>query len=239
MVDQLFGLLRSLAAQKPVSAEIDVPSLDELIGGDAASEMTTPEIEGAKVCLHLLKVTSYIAGSKSVSSAHVESALAEVEEWLNAQTKGLAMDDNKISPVLSRTAITLESGTPSAPSWNYFHYSFVALEVLKAISGVCTVALRKGSKAPKLPKDQMQRLENSVRQIHEGIRSNARVLKSQSGLLGSLVDLITSGPSSSPDSQPLQAALNKMLDTAALEIFCGDLLESWEEGLDGLLKVAL
>ncbi|PKX93059.1 MDM20/NAA25 family protein [Aspergillus novofumigatus IBT 16806] len=236
LTDQLFDLLKNLAAQKPVSSDFDVPSLDDLLGSDAESEMTASEIESVKLHLNLLKVAKLLSGSKSVSSEEVDACLSQVEQWLELTSKDFALDGAKLSPVVSRTAVFLKPETPSAPSWKYLHDAFLVLECLKALSFIYTIASKKGSKTAKLPKDRVEKLAGLIGEAYESARANIRALKSrisEPGMLGSLVDLVLAG------GQQLRTELEKTLDMPALELVCGELMESWEGSLDGALSVKL
>jgi N-terminal acetyltransferase B complex non-catalytic subunit len=236
LTDQLFDLLKNLAAQKQVSSDFDVPSLDDILSSNAESEMTAPEIESAKLHLNLLKVAKLLSGSKSVGIEEVDACLSQVEQWLEFTSKDFALDSAKLSPVMSRTAVFLKPETPSAPSWKYLHDAFLVLESLKALSFIYTIASKKGSKTAKLPKDRVEKLAGLIGQAYESARANIRTLKSrisEPGMLGSLVDLVLAG------GQPLRTELEKTLDIPALELVCGELMESWEESLDGALSVKL
>lgn len=215
-----------------MSVEAALPSLDEILGSDAASEMTLPEIEATKNNMNLLKLASHLGGSKSVTPEEVERCLTQLEEWLDSKLQEIASNDSsKLSPLLSNTAIFLQPGTLSAPSWKFFHESFLILESLRALSQITTIALKKGSKS-KLPKDRLEKLVSSVRLAHDCIRANVRSLKlSEPGMLSGLIDLVLGGNA--------RDALEKTLDVPALELLCGELMESWEEGLDGMLAVTL
>ncbi|XHG00685.1 hypothetical protein AWENTII_004114 [Aspergillus wentii] len=240
VTDQLFGNLKNMALQKPVASH-DLPSLEDLVS-NAETELTAPEIENTKVQLNLLKVTSFMSGSKSVTSEDVDSSLTQVEEWLDSKSKYVSSDDAKLSPIVSGTAIFLHPESPSAPSWKYLHEVFIILESLKAVSQVGSLALKKASKSVKLPKDRVERLVESTRKLHESVRANIRGLKariSEPGTLGTLIDLVMIGTDSDAESKQLQSELEKTLDVPALEMLCGELMESWEEGLDGMLTVTL
>ena len=231
ITDRLFGLLKDLASQKPVSVEAALPSLDEILGSDAASEMTPPEIEATKNNMNLLKLASHLGGSKSITAEEVEGCLKQLEEWLDSKLQQIASNGDKLSPLVSNTAIFLQPGSLSAPSWRFFHESFLILESLRALSQITTIALKKGSKS-KLPKDRVEKLASSVRHAHDCIRANVRSLKlSEPGMLSGLIDLVLGGTA--------RDGLEKTLDVPALEILCGELMESWEEGLDGMLAVTL
>ncbi|KAB8199981.1 N-acetyltransferase B complex non catalytic subunit-domain-containing protein [Aspergillus parasiticus] len=242
VTDQLFSTLKNMAVQKPVSVEPSLPSPEDFVGSEASSEMTSSEIESVKINLSLLKVVSFLNGSKSVAAEEVDSCLTQVEEWLCSKSKDLDLNGPKISQLVSETAVSLRRHESSAPTWRSFHDLYLIVESLKALSLITSIASKKTTKRAKLPKDRIQRLADSTRQVYESLRANARALKSaisEPGVLGSLVDLVVGGSDDGEDGTQLRAELDKTFDTAAVEMFCGDLMESWEEGLDGLLRVSL
>ncbi|KAF9884168.1 hypothetical protein FE257_002226 [Aspergillus nanangensis] len=241
ITEHLFTVLRSISLQKSVS-DMEIPSLEDVIDSGAASEMTGAEIESAKVNINLLKLVKYLSGSKSISCEQAEGFLDEVQNWLDCKAKELGMNNSKVSPLMSTTAISLQPTTPLAPSWKTFHTLYLSFECLKAVSGVSAIALKKGSKAAKLPKERVERLVNTMRQVDGDIRSNIRALKSrlsESGVLGSLIDLVVGGEGNGEDGPQLRDEIEKTLDMSSLELFCGELMESWEEGLGGVLAVRL
>lgn len=242
VTDQLFSTLKGMALQKPVSVEPNPPSLEDIVGSEASTEMSSSEIESVKINLSLLKVVSFLNGSKSVASEEVDNCLTQVEEWLSSKTKDLDLNGQRISLLVSKSAVSLQRPESFAPTWRSFHDLYLIVESLKALSLITSIASKKTSKAAKLPKDRIQRLAESTRKVYESIRANARALKSaisEPGVLGSLIDLVVGGSGSGEDGTQLRAELDKTFDMAALEMFCGDLMESWEEGLDGLLRVSL
>jgi N-terminal acetyltransferase B complex non-catalytic subunit len=242
VTDRIFRLIRSISLQKPDSTGFDFPSPEEFTGPEAESEMTAAEMECAKINLGLLKVVTFMSGSKSVTSDDVDGSLAQAEKWLGSKLKSFSLESNSVSPTSSNTAICLRKEAPSAPSWRYLHEMFLALESLKAISLITSHASKKGSKTVKIAKDRVDRLADLTRQVHESIRANTRTLKSrisESGVLGDLIELVLSGPDGGERGKHLRSELEKTLDLPALELFCGSLMESWEEGLNGVLEVSL
>jgi N-terminal acetyltransferase B complex non-catalytic subunit len=86
--------------------------------------------------------------------------------------------------------------------------------------------------------------------IVEEIKTQTRTLKSNlsaSGLLGQLVDVATNGPGlqqakegdETPEDEKLRLSrrIEELVGMSSLELFCGSLMESWEEALDGVLTV--
>jgi N-terminal acetyltransferase B complex non-catalytic subunit len=242
MTDRLWGLLRDLAAQKPISATPEIPELDNLVGTSAESEMTPSEIDCTRTNLSLLRLAVYISGSKSVTSEQVDESLGLLEEWLKSKLEALATDGNSVSPIISQATIFLQSDAPYAPTWRFFHGIFSILDSVKALVSLCSTASRKGSKGAKLPKDRVESLLDLGRKVHQGAHANIRALKkrlSEPGKLGSLMDLVVAGKGIGEDGDQLRCELEKMLDTSSLELFCGELMESWDEALGGILAVRM
>jgi len=190
----------------------------------------------------LLRVAAFMAGSKYLTAEQADAALGRVEEWLTSKKKDLTLNESNVSPILARTTIVLQPGTPAAPSWEYLHVVFHLLETVKALSQLVTLASRKALKTAKLPKERVERLSSLVSEVFESVRSNTRVLKlrvSSSGLLSALVKLVMEGDSSQGYGDDLRGLLDRTVDVSTLELFCGALMESWEEGLDGVMMVKL
>ncbi|PYH47457.1 MDM20/NAA25 family protein [Aspergillus saccharolyticus JOP 1030-1] len=242
VTDYTFGTLKTLVTQKPVNSEPELPSLDEILGVNAETELTLSEIESARTNRNLLALALFLTGSKNVTAEQADASLAEVEAWLDSKVQDLEEGDGKLSPVISKTALFLKPEAPTGPTWKYFHNQFLVLDSLKALSLLTTVATRKGSKNAKLSRERVDKLTEKTRQVFQDIRSSGRTLKSHisaSGGLGALVDLVLAGTGSGPEGSKLSSELNKTLDMSQLEVFCGELMESWEEGLKGLLAVTL
>ncbi|CEJ59380.1 hypothetical protein PMG11_08005 [Penicillium brasilianum] len=242
VTDQLFSVLKGIALQRPLTAEMDLPSLDTLSLSETENDQTDREKESAKIHADLLKVATFMAGSKLTSSEQVDAALGRVEEFLDIKKQGLSIHEATLSPLIASTAVYLGADTPVGPTWEYLHSTFVLLETVKALSQLVGLATKKGGKAAKLPKERVERLSTLVSQIYELVRSNTRALKqrvSASGVLSSLVDLVIQGDQSANSEKELQDILETTLDPSNVELFCGSLMESWEEALDGVLGVRL
>lgn len=242
LADRLLGLLKDMAAQKPISAALEIPELDTIIGANAESELTLSEIECTKSNLSLLQLAVYLSGSKSVTSEQVEKSFDQLESWLNSTLKALATDGSNVSPLLLETAIVLQPEVPYAPTWRLFHGVLTILDSIKALAQLCSIASKKGSKGTKLSKDRVEKLLDLGRTVHQSAQTNILVVKkqlSESGKLGSLIDLVVGGSGTSADGPQLRGEFEKTLDTSALELFCGELMESWDEGLGGVVAVRL
>ncbi|KAJ5258962.1 hypothetical protein N7524_010518 [Penicillium chrysogenum] len=242
LTDRLFSVLESIGSQKPVVLKLELPQIDKLSLSQTGDDHTDAERDATKIHVELLKVAMFMAGSKAHTSTEIETALGEVENWLKAKREDLALGDTKKSSLIMRTTIKVTQGTPGAPTWEYFHAIWTLVETLKALWNIFDLDSRKALKTAKLPAEQIERLNTLVREVFEDVRSNTRSLKQslvESATLSTLIDMVKCGDASDEYEKPLQDVLEKVMDESALELFCGELRESWEEAFDGVLAARL
>lgn len=228
--------------QKPVVPEMDLPAVGNLSICEDKLDQTESEKEAATIHSELITVATFMAGSKTTSADQADKALGAVENYMKSKKNELVLDDTNNSRLILATAIQLESNVPIAPTWRYLHSIFTLIETVKALSQLVTLASAKASKTAKLPKDRLDRLSTLVSEVSELIRSNTKALKqrvSAPGVLGKLVDLTFQGEPSNKYGADLQAALETTMDASDIEVFVGSLMESWEEALDGVMRVKL
>lgn len=221
---------------------MDLPSLETLSISETEDEQTHVEKESAKVHADLLRVATFMAGSKLTTSQQVDAALGRVEQFLDLKKKELTLNETGTSPLITSTAVFLEGNSPAGPTWKYLHSVFVLLETIKALSQLVGLASKKSAKSAKLPKERVERLSTLVSEVYELVRANTRAMKqrvSASGILSKLVDLVIQGDESAKSGKDVQDIVETTLDPANVELFCGSLMESWEEALDGVLGVKL
>ncbi|KAJ5896158.1 uncharacterized protein N7473_005557 [Penicillium subrubescens] len=234
ITDQLFSILKGISLQRPLSPEMDLPSLESLSISETENDQTAAEKESVKIHTDLLRVATFMAGSKLTASEQVDAALGRVGDFLESKKKDLTLSETATSQLIASTAVFLEADTPAGPTWKYLHSTFVLLETIKALSQLLALAVKKGAKSAKLPKERVERLSILVSEIYELVRSNTRALKqrvSASGVLTSLVDLVIQGDQSAKSEKEVQDVLETTLDPSNVEVFCGALMESWEEAL--------
>ncbi|KGO76085.1 N-acetyltransferase B complex, non-catalytic subunit [Penicillium italicum] len=242
LTDRLFSVLETIGSQKPVVLKLELPQIEKLSLSQTDDDHTDAEREAAKIHVELLKVALFMAGSKAHTSTEIEAALREVEDWLKAKRDDLALEDTKKSSLITRTTIEFTAGIPGAPTWEYFHAIWTLVETLKALWNIFDLDSRKAVKTAKLPAEQMKRLNTLVREVFEDVRSNTRSLKqglAESATLSTLIDMVKRGDATDEYEKPLQDVLEKLMDESALELFCGELRESWEEALDGAKDQAI
>lgn len=226
-----------MTLRKPLANESDLPDLQGLSLSEDKSDQTEAEKEATSIHRELLEAAIFIAGSKTSSLEWANKALVTVADYLESKKTDLALNDPKSSPFLVATALCLEPGVPIVPTWRYFHSTFTLLETLKAVFQL--VALKVPSMT-KLSKDHVNRLSTLAGEVFELVMSNTRAMKqhlSAPGVLGKLIDLVMQGDPTDRYSTDLQNALDFAMDQSAVEVFVGSLMESWEEALDGALRV--
>jgi N-terminal acetyltransferase B complex non-catalytic subunit len=234
-----------LLLQKPVKLDTTLPELENLtLTGKDTDDMTSAEKKNSEIHRVLLKAILLLSDSNSVPGQDINKIFKQMEEWVSTTLQCVSDD----ASIFNETTISLlsENSKRSLPSWQYLHSSFSLLETVKALSVTISVAETSAKRLPKTgakpSKEVIQGLKALVTKLQETVKSNTRTLRSNvmgSGVLGALTDLIfqQSQQEVEATSNELQEELEQTLDSSDVEIFCGDLMESWEEGLGGILSV--
>lgn len=242
VTDRLFTVLTNIGLQKPVDLNLELPALGDLSLSGAAADQTVAEQDAAKIHLELLKVAQFMAGSKTYTTAQIASVLGQIQDWLKSKRQVLMLDETHRSTLIKETAVNFAPGIPGAPTWEYFHVIWTLVETLKAMWKVVDLDSRKAIKTVNLPAEPLKQVKTLVSEVFEDVRSNTRAMKqslAESATLSTLIDLVERGDSTDEYEQPLQDVLGKMINDGALEVFCGELRENWEEALDGVLGIKL
>ncbi|KAK2753596.1 hypothetical protein FQN54_007373 [Arachnomyces sp. PD_36] len=239
--DRLFMFLYGSRSQKKGTAAVDPSILDDVIdnGSDGESnteaELTAAELESSKIHQSLLRAVSIIAGSNKPTpeaTADLDSIFSQLEKWLTDKNESPSNTES----YAFKDTIHLKD-KPLAPSWVYLHNNFTLLETLKAISLFAYYASGAAKGKSPLGKEKAESIQSLVKQAGDRVRANTRLLKShisESGVLGELVDLVLADREAEGS---VGAEMAEMVDTVALEVFCGEVMESWEDALNGVLNV--
>jgi N-terminal acetyltransferase B complex non-catalytic subunit len=181
-------------------------------------------------------------GKAESDKAKFDDALQQVQRWLSDRAK-------QCSDPGTEDNVIVIGGTPIAPTWRYLHSAFSVLESLQSIA-LFLAAQPKASKTKSKSKgslsiaaDQQKSLLDSIAQIEKGIHDSAQTLKSNlnaSGVLGQLTDTVFGR--GAENERDLHAVFGKELEQlpdaeTVVEQFCGELRESWEDALDGILSI--
>lgn len=210
--------------------------------------MTSVEKRNTEAHRLLLKATLLLSDGKAVSGQDINKIFEQLQNWVS---EGLD-DVSKDTLLFDASTVSVSSSeggqARSLPSWRYFHACVLLLETLKMLSTTITLVETSSKKLPKggarPSKEAVQALKEVVNTLQDAIRSKTRTLRSSvigSGVLGAMTDLIfeqtQSENSHAEDKNTLAIELEKTLDASAVEVFCGELIESWEEALGGILSI--
>lgn len=207
--------------------------------------MTQAEKTNAEFHRILLTAALLLSDAKSVPGQDINKVFKQMEEWVSKTLESVSDE----AAIFENTAIALPSEGNSKrilPSWQYLHASVLLLETLKVLSSTISLVETSAKKLPKSgakpSKEVVQGLKEAATKLQETVKSNTRTLRSNvigSGVLGALTDLIfQQGQGDSTEaSSELAEELEQTLDASDVEVFCGELLESWEEALGGVLSL--
>ena len=235
-----------LQSQRPIKSEDTLPVIQNLdLSDDNIDDMTLAEKTNADFHRLLLTAALLLSDSQSVSGQDINKVFKEMEEWISKTLERVSDD----TAVFSDTAIILPSsegnGKRILPSWRYLHDSVLLSETVKVLLSTLSLVERSAKKLPKSgakpSKEAVQGLKEAATKLQEKVKSNTRSLRSNgigSGVLGALTDLIfKQSQGQEHSSSELAEELEQTLDASAVEVFCGELLESWEEALGGVMSL--
>lgn len=206
------------------------------------TELTTAEVDNIRTHHLLLKLIAALnQKSKTSDSGPVEAIVSQVEFWLKDKFATLSSSSPTGLPGTINLTLDTSSIPLHIPSWLYLHVNISLLETLKAISlFISSQAQAKSkSKSTSIPKEKLESLKSLTKDLTDVIKRNTRMLKDQiagSGILGELVSTVITGPKGGMIS--FSTEIEQMTDMASVELFCGSLMESWDEALDGVYACA-
>jgi N-terminal acetyltransferase B complex non-catalytic subunit len=220
-------------------------------------ELTQTEIDnctlqskvGNAITLRLHQTIAPTSSTDPHDKASFDDSIHCIQDWLNDTAKQQTeySCDHSIK-ILGETSI--------APSWQYLHSAFSTLESLQFIALLLALSHTKPSKSKSksksknpllvLPPDQRKRMLDLVLQIESSIHDSARTLKANlnaSGVLGRMIDVVFGkGGDDNAGVGALGAVSGKELEKlpdaeTVAEGFCGEVKESWEDALEGIMGV--
>lgn len=239
--------------QELASVLVNLPKLLKAF----SKELTKTEISNCSLQYYLgraltlrLQHASSTGSTTDSAKADLDNAVQSIQDWLNGTTQEREED-------AFNHGVILMAKTPIAPTWEYLHSAFSTLESLQAISlflaGQAKASVRTKSKTRNpltLSPDQRKAVQQHVDQLEKNIHDSARTLKTNlnaSGVLGQMIDAVFGRNSADTgdgdgDAGSSTAAFGRQLERlpdaeSVAEEFCGEVRESWEDALDGILGV--
>lgn len=218
----------------------------------ADDELTKTEVQNCNLRFHLGKATTVRLqqGPSSASAveanhdADFDNSVQGIQDWLNEAAKERKQDllDETISM----------SGTPIAPSWRYLHSAFSTLESLQSIALFLAAGQTKASASAPASKSRSKakntalalrpgqggKMQEVVDQIEKAVHDSASRLKANLNGPGVLDQMMDGVFGRSGVGEVVGKEMEKLADAETVaEQFCGEVRDSWEDALDGVLAV--
>lgn len=213
-------------------------------------ELTDVELDNFTAHTVLASAAVALKRPSGPDDAGLDKHISELETWLRAKV-GLSEETSKTDDAVKSPRYTLDFGSDihiKAPSWTYLHRAFSLLETLQGVALLLAVlspqpkakSAKAKAKPGRISADTISAMQELVQEIETGIHQSARELKRDlnvSGMLGRLMDIGLGRDEKQDELSALGKMLEGLSDVTSLEVLCGDIRESWEEALDGILAV--
>ncbi|KAI9724374.1 MAG: hypothetical protein M1812_000442 [Candelaria pacifica] len=205
--------------------------------GTSPGEMTAEETDNMTIMIELTNLMMAVSSSGADTETNQEShGLDVIERWLTTRHDSLTH-----AHLESRTAQVKLSSGPIHPDWRALHESFLTLETLRALMTFFDYAAV-DTKAPKidLSKPTVARTKQLAEDVYQEIRSRSTNFKnalSETGVVGSFVEATYEREQDS--TRVIGVAIEDLISEPLMEMFISRVVESWQEALDGVLRVKI
>lgn len=234
LYDKLFFYLRSEMQGNSGMSEKAIGLLgsalekfDESSDSEVGLQLTESEADNLAVHKMLARIAVQAKDFPASKQAQIDESLDRLEVWLKS----------KLEP--QNECVTVRGIL--VPSWKFLQASFTALETIQGISLLLSVASKKTSKLSKalsFPKETISKLQSLVTKTEAAIHQQAEDVKAtlnEAGVLGKLVDIVTGRSEDGNQQTEIGEAVERQGDASRHETFCGNMKESWEDAVDGIL----
>ncbi|KAI9884739.1 MAG: hypothetical protein M1823_003483 [Watsoniomyces obsoletus] len=210
-----------------------------LVSEGFGQEFTVPE-GGYLVLVDMIDTMQnrirHVSDDDSVRTRHLEQLMARLEKAPPWKEPSDFFDDMK--------NLSLEEHQPSYPCWEDLHEAFTRLEELRLMKMFAPfLGSPKKSKGQKTTKMKAPvELDRKITEVYESVKRDISRQKNdldRSGVMGTLVDLLLEREKIDLDQGEVGSALETLLGEAWLETFVASVVDSWQDALDGVLRVKL
>lgn len=219
-------------------------------GDNGTRELTDVELDNLKAHTSLASAIVAMKPPSGPEGSTLNQHISDIEDWLRGRVRSTE-DAQKGDDDATFKKDTLHFGSSAqilAPSWTWLHRSFSLLETLQAISLFLSTlnpkskpkSTKSKAKAGLIAADTLSTMQNLIQEIETSVHESARKLKREldaPGMLGRLMDIGLGRDEGQDEPSPVGKVLEGLVDMTSLEVLCGDMKESWEDALDGILAV--
>ena len=199
-------------------------------------EMTNEELAACAVLCHVNKCCLALLDTNSPPRIPLSQTLEDTNQSLKAllqeytEARRTANDDfADLKPEVI------------VPYGLHLHGAFCALEASKCvITYLDTFVANNKTFKHSLSKEQATSLRKSVDELYQFIRTESLAIKnnlSKSGTVRELVDILR-GPEEG-ETDRISKEVSSLIEKPWTERFCVDLIESWQDAIDGVLQVKI
>jgi N-terminal acetyltransferase B complex non-catalytic subunit len=214
------------------------------------TELTDVELDNLTAHASLASAVVAMKRPSAPENPGLHKHISDLENWL--RSKASFPNDSNVADEATKTGRDLlhfgSTVLTKAPSWTYLHRAFSLLETLQGISLLLAVlnpkskakSTKSKAKAESIGADRISAMQEMVEEIETDIRNGVRELKHElnaPGMLGRLMDIGLGRDEEQDELSPVGKVLEGLADATSLEVLCGDMRESWEDALDGILAI--
>ncbi|KIW17605.1 hypothetical protein PV08_04800 [Exophiala spinifera] len=214
-----------------VSENLDdaLTQLESVCDSPENTDLTKQETSNL-ACYKLLAQAVLFIKDGSATQDQWKDVLSQLGQWLSK-----TLDGRKRNPS------GLSVGDVRVPVWEDLHNSLSQLETLKVVAMLLGVSSkpskRAKGKAVGPSKEELGEVRKLVSELEKQIHDDARDMREQvtaAGVLGKLVD-VGFGREGVPSE--LGQIVQELCAEAWMENYCGNMKESWEDAVNGVLAV--
>lgn len=201
---------------------------------DTATEFTAAELSYLALCVSVYQYSRSQLDESVNKKALGATSLEEINEWLKAQTGGKANTDI----VNGLKGLGLHQNM-KVPSWETLHNAFTTLDALKMIGFMLHEKTPRGRIGnANTSQATLSYTKELVTGVYEEVRS--RIVGFTNSLSESstnelLIDSILGKEDGRQDL--IGAAFEELMSASWIEAFAVKVINSWQEALDGVLRV--
>ena len=202
-----------------------------------AMELTDPESEYIQLAASVIEGLRERTGRSGKHKGLPVDAMKNVEKYVRKR----AMDTKQPDIVNGARSLSLGSSEEYL-RWGILHDAYLSIDGLKLAKHFARFKSLhlKNHKAEEEQAARLLELQRNILRSYEALRAEVSQLKAnlqESGVIGSLVDLIFER--TGHDQGSIGAALEEFIGESALETLASNIVDSWQDALDGVLSVKL
>lgn len=199
-------------------------------------EMTNEELAACAVLSHVNQCCLTLLNTDSSPQVPLSQALDDTTQSL----KTLLQEYTRARKGVNDAFADLNPEV-TVPHGVYLHGAFCSLEACKGVMTFLDTFVTNNKKFKQsLSKEQAMSLRKSADEVYQLIRREASSLKNslqKNGAIGQLVEILR-GPAEG-ETDRIGKQVSGLIDKPYTERFSLDLMESWQDAIDGVLQVRI